>query len=71
MKILVIQHAEIEHPGIFRRFLEEDGHQWFPVYINQGDKLPEIDKFDALWVMGGPMDTWEEDKYPWLIKEKE
>ena len=71
MKILVIQHAEIEHPGIFRRFLEEDGHQWFPVYINQGDKLPEIDKFDALWVMGGPMDTWEEDKYPWLVKEKE
>ena len=27
-------------------------------------------KFDALWVMGGPMNVWEEDRYPWLTKEK-
>tara|TARA_B100001175_G_C19126640_1_gene456907 strand:+ start:409 stop:528 length:120 start_codon:yes stop_codon:yes gene_type:complete len=28
MNILVLQHAEVEHPGIFRKFVEEDGHSW-------------------------------------------
>ncbi len=70
MKILVLQHARAEHPGAFRAFLEEDGHQWFPVHLDEGEKLPRIDGFDALWVMGGPMDVWEEEKYPWLRDEK-
>ena len=70
MKILVLQHARIEHPGAFRKFLQEDGHEWFPVNLDEGEKLPTLDSFDALWVMGGPMDVWEENKYPWLRDEK-
>ncbi len=70
MHILVLQHEAVEHPGIFRRFLEEDGHTWQAVHLNAGDALPSIDDFDALWVMGGPMDVWQEDEYPWLIDEK-
>ena len=70
MNILVLQHVEVEHPGIFRKFLHEDGHKWFPIYLNKEEDLPSMDNFDALWVMGGSMDTWEEDKYPWLINEK-
>ena len=31
MNILVLQHAEAEHPGIFRSFLDEDGHSWTTV----------------------------------------
>ena len=27
MKILVLQHARIEHPGSFRRFLKKDNHK--------------------------------------------
>ena len=70
MKILVLQHARIEHPGAFRKFLNEDGHDWFQVNLDEGAKLPGVDGFDALWVMGGPMDVWEEEKYPWLQNEK-
>jgi GMP synthase-like glutamine amidotransferase len=70
LRILVLQHARIEHPGVFRRFLAEDGHEWVPVYVDEGDALPSLDDFDALWVMGGPMDVWEEDSYPWLAPEK-
>jgi GMP synthase-like glutamine amidotransferase len=70
MKILVLQHAASEHPGAFRRFLEEDGHQWTPVELDAGETPPALDGFDALWVMGGPMDVWEEDKHPWLAGEK-
>ena len=71
MKILVLQHEQVEHPGIFRRFLQEDGHEWVPVNLNDGEVFPSLGGFDALWVMGGPMDVWEEAKYPWLKKEKE
>ena len=71
MKILVLQHEQVEHPGIFRRFLQEEGHEWVSVHLNDGEVLPSLGGFDALWVMGGPMDVWEEEKYPWLKKEKE
>jgi GMP synthase-like glutamine amidotransferase len=70
MKILVLQHAASEHPGAFRRFLEEDGHTWAPVELDAGETPPALDGFDALWVMGGPMDVWEEDEHPWLAGEK-
>ena len=28
MNIIVLQHAEAEHLGIFRLFLDQDGHSW-------------------------------------------
>ena len=70
MKILVLQHLRAEHPGIFRNFLKEDGHEWFSVHLDEGQIPPPLDDFDALWVMGGPMDVWEEEKHPWLCNEK-
>ena len=57
MHILVLQHAAVEHPGIFRSFLAEDGHTWDAVDLDQGASLPAFDKYDALWVIGGPMDV--------------
>ena len=71
MKLLVLQHALVEHPGIFRTFLQEDGHQWDTVHLHNGEKLPSLDPYDALWVLGGPMDVWQEEQLPWLIPEKE
>ena len=71
MHILVLQHERVEHPGIFRNFLAEDGHTWDPVELDEGEALPALDGYDALWVMGGPMDTWQEDEHPWLKDEKE
>ncbi len=70
MKILVLQHAASEHPGEFRRFLAEDGHEWVPVELDAGETPPPLDGFDALWVMGGPMDVWQDDEHSWLVGEK-
>ena len=70
MKLLVLQHARVEHPGSFRKFLRDDGHDCIAVELDEGEALPALDGFDALWVMGGPMDVWEEDEYPWLREEK-
>ncbi len=70
MKLLVLQHAEAEHPGIFRKFLREDGHDYHAVELDAGEELPSIDGYDGLWVLGGPMDVWQEDEHPWLAAEK-
>jgi GMP synthase-like glutamine amidotransferase len=70
MRILVLQHARVEHPGAFRRLLAEDGHAWVPVHLDEGEALPGLDGFDGLWAMGGPMDVWEQDVHPWLAPEK-
>ena len=69
-RLLVFQHLDVEHPGLFREFFAEDGIRWDVVELDEGERIPELDAYDALWVMGGPMDVWEEDVYPWLIEEK-
>jgi GMP synthase-like glutamine amidotransferase len=71
MHFLVFQHIPVEHPGIFRDFMTKDGITWDTIELDEGDSIPELDNYDALIVMGGPMDVWEEDKHPWLITEKE
>ncbi|MEE8393033.1 MAG: type 1 glutamine amidotransferase [Rhodospirillales bacterium] len=70
MRILVFQHIEIEHPGIFRDFLAADAIPWDAVELDAGEGIPDLGGYDALWVMGGPMDVWEEDQHPWLGPEK-
>ena len=70
MRLLVFQHIPVEHPGIFRDFLAADGHDWQAVELDAGEAIPDLNDFDMIWVMGGPMDTWQEDTYPWLIDEK-
>lgn len=69
-RILVFQHMSIEHPGVFRDFFAEDGVHWDVVELDEGQVIPPLDGYDALWVMGGPMDVWDEDNLPWLGTEK-
>ncbi len=70
MRFLVFQHIAIEHPGIFRDFFAAGGIAWDAVELDAGEEIPPLDGYDALWVMGGPMDVWEEDQYLWLAAEK-
>ncbi len=70
MRFLVFQHIAIEHPGIFREFFAADGIGWGAIELDAGEPIPSLDGYDALWVMGGPMDVWEEDRHPWLVAEK-
>jgi len=70
MKLLVFQHLECEHPGSLRHFLKRDGIDWHTVELDRGDEIPDLNAFDALWVMGGPMDVWDTEEHPWLVAEK-
>jgi GMP synthase-like glutamine amidotransferase len=70
MKLIVLQHLSVEHPGVFRDFLKEDRVTLETVEIDEGETIPDLDGFDAMMVMGGPQDVWQEEQYPWLKPEK-
>jgi GMP synthase-like glutamine amidotransferase len=70
MRILVFQHVPVEHPGYFRQLWRESGDEWHSVDLDAGQAIPDRDDFDLLVVMGGPMDVWQEELYPWLRAEK-
>jgi GMP synthase-like glutamine amidotransferase len=69
MRILVLQHLASEHPGNFREVIAQGGHTMETVELDEGETIPPLAEFDALLVMGGPMDVWETDKFPWLHGE--
>ena len=71
MKFLSLQHIAIEDPGTFKDFLLADGHTLTTIQLDEGDTIPSnLDEFDAMLCMGGPMDTFMEQEYPWLVPEK-
>ena len=72
MDIIVLQHIKVEDPGYIKDLMLKDGVNLTTIELDEGEKIPEdLSKFDAMFCMGGPMDTWMEDKYPWLIEEKQ
>jgi len=71
MNFLSLQHIAIEDPGYIKDLLLADGHNLTTIELDEGEKIPtNLDSFDVMFSMGGPMDTWMEDEHPWLIDEK-
>ena len=71
MKIISLQHIAIEDPGTFKDFLLADGHELTTIQLDEGENIPSnLDEFDAMLCMGGPMDTFMEDEFNWLVGEK-
>jgi len=71
MKVIILQHISIEDPGYIKDLMIKDGAELTTIELDEGQKIPsDLSKFDAMFCMGGPMDTWMEKDYPWLIDEK-
>ncbi len=70
MRLLVFQHSAGEPPAAFGAHAVAAGDEVTLVRLFAGEPIPPLDAFDALLVMGGPMDVWEEAAHPWLIPEK-
>ena len=68
--ILVFKHMSCQNPGIFRDYAPDRKVQFEEIDLYRGDSIPDIRNFDALWVMGGSMNVWEEQEFPWLKQEK-
>jgi len=70
MHIHVLQHVPFEGPAQIAHWAERRGHDLAISHLYAGDPLPDLDAFDRLVVMGGPMGVGDEAEYSWLRPEK-
>ena len=71
MNIIVLQHIKIEDPGYIKDLMLADELKLTTIELDEGEKIPnDLTKFDGMFCMGGPMDTFMEKEYPWLKEEK-
>lgn len=70
MRLLILQHTDGEHPAAFTGVIARAGDTATIVRLHRGEAVPDLALFDALLVLGGPMDVWQEDAHPWLRAEK-
>ena len=70
MRIHALQHVAFEGLGSIGQWISEQGHQLTLTRLYAGDALPRLDAFDRLIIMGGPMNIYEDEQYPWLTGEK-
>ena len=71
MKIHYMQHVPFEDLANIEAWARSRGHDLTKTLLFAAESLPRMADFDWLIVMGGPMNIYEEDKYPWLAEEKE
>jgi len=70
MRIHSLHHVPFEDIGSLLQDVEAQGHRLTCTHWYRGDTAPEIDTFDVLIVMGGPMGVYDDATLPWLSNEK-
>lgn len=70
MRLHYLQHVSFENPGSILEWAYQRGHTVTSTHLYREEELPGQRDFDWLVVMGGPMNIYQEDEYPWLIREK-
>lgn len=68
--IFSLEHAPYEDPVYITRWLANRSLEVNHIRLYRGDPLPDLSDVGFLLIMGGPMNIYEEDKYPWIIEEK-
>ncbi|MDD5474695.1 MAG: type 1 glutamine amidotransferase [Candidatus Methanoperedens sp.] len=70
MRIHSLEHEPFEGLANIEVWAKNRGHSISRTLLFNDEELPDIDDFDWLVIMGGSMNIYEEEKYPWLRKEK-
>ena len=70
LKLHYLQHVPFEDLANIETWAKGKGHKISKTQFFSGQPLPDTNEFDWLVVMGGPMNIYEEQKYPWLVDEK-
>ncbi len=69
MNVLVIKHVDIEGPGLIEDCLREERIPYQILTLKSGLHLPKLDPLTHIVILGGPMNVFEEDQYPFLREE--
>ena len=70
MRIHSLEHEPFEGLANIEVWAKKKGHSITRTLLFKKEELPGIDEFDWLVIMGGSMNIYEEEKYPWLREEK-
>ncbi len=70
MRIHYLQHESFEDLGNMEPYFRKQNYRLTSTHLYINQKLPSVDEFDWLIIMGGPMSIHDEKNYPWLIEEK-
>jgi GMP synthase-like glutamine amidotransferase len=69
MTVLIIKHIDIEGPGLIEYCLKKEKIPYKILILKPRAHLPKLNGFTHIVILGGPMNVYEEDLYPFLKKE--
>ncbi len=69
MQVLIVKHVEIEGPGLIEFCLDRKRISYQVLSLESDVALPKPDNFTHIVLLGGPMNVYEEDRYPFLRHE--
>ena len=70
-RALVITHTASESPGTLSEWLPAAGVELDVIEPWNGGRVPDRVEADALIVMGGPQQAWDDNSAPWLRQTKQ
>lgn len=70
MRLHYLCHVDFERLGIIEQYAGEKGYAVTKTDLFADEPLPSVRDIDTLFIMGGPMNIYEQYKYPWLAREK-
>jgi len=71
MKIHYLQHHPCFPIGSIRQWAVDNGHTITGSDLSKKDLLPNLEDFDLLVPLGGPMGAYEEGRHLWIKMERE
>lgn len=71
MRAHYLQHVPFEGLGSIESWLHANGYEISATRLFDSEGLPNLQDFDLLVAMGGPMSVNDEKEFPWLAAEKE
>lgn len=69
MNVLILKHVENEGPGLIENHLIQKKTPYQIINLSLNPVFPKADHFTHIVLLGGPMNVYEEDQYPFLKDE--
>lgn len=68
-RVLMLKHINVEGGGTLEDYLLSNRWEIDTRELQDGDEVPLKLTYDAILILGGPMNVYEENKYPFLKDE--
>ncbi len=69
MNALVIKHIDVEGPGLIQHYLKQEKLPYRILNLKPSARFPKLEDITHIVLLGGPMNVYEEERYPFLRDE--